>query len=131
MKKKILYILTTAVLICTAFLVGRNTAPHTTKTVTKTIHTMPEKVDLSNKDQFNYICDFMSQISDWNCGGGVNDELAVSTKDGYELYAQKQENVYAPKFKQFIGFNELSSWNIDGNILTITTSDGNTYTFNK
>ena len=92
---------------------------------------MPEKVDLSNKDQFNYICDFMSQISDWNCGGGVNDELAVSTKDGYELYAQKQENVYAPKFKQFIGFNEFASWTIDGNILTITTSDGNTYTFNK
>lgn len=101
MKKKILYILTTAVLICTAFLVGRNTAPHTTKTVTKTIHTMPEN------------------------------ELAVSTKDGYELYAQKQENVYAPKFKQFIGFNEFASWTIDGNILTITTSDGNTYTFNK
>lgn len=54
---------------------------------------MPEKVDLSNKDQFNYICDFMAKISDWNCGGGTNDELAVSTKDGYELYAQKQENV--------------------------------------
>ena len=92
---------------------------------------MPKKVDLSNKDQFNYICNFMSQISDWNCGGGADDELAVSTKDGYELYAQKQDNVYNPKFKQFIGFNELSSWNIDGNILTVTTSDGNSYTFNK
>ena len=129
MKRKILYILTTAVLICTAFLVGRNTAP--TKTTTKTVTVMPEKVDLSNKDQFNYICDFMSQISDWNCGCGVNDELAVSTKDGYELYAQKQENVYAPKFKQFIGFNELSSWNVDGSTLEIITSDGNTYTFDK
>lgn len=129
MKTKIFYILTTAVITLTAFYIGRNTVP--TKTTMKTVTAMPEKVDLSNKDQFNYICNFMSQISDWNCGGGVNDELAVSTKDGYELYAQKQENVYAPKFKQFIGINELSSWNVNGNILTITTSDGNTYTFNK
>ena len=128
MKKKI-YILTTAVLICTAFLVGRNTAP--TKTTTKNVTAMPEKVDLSNKDQFNYICSFMSQISDWNCGGGVNDELAVSTKDGYELYAQKQENVYSPELKQYIGLNELSSWNVDGSTLEIITSDGNTYTFDK
>ena len=129
MKKKILYILTTAVLICTAFLVGRNTAP--TKTTMKTITAMPEKVDLSNKDQFNYICDFMAEISDWNCGGGINDELAVSTKDGYELYAQKQENVYSPDIKQYIGLNELSSWNVDGSTLEIITSDGNTYTFDK
>ena len=92
---------------------------------------MPEKVDLSNKDQFNYICSFMGQIVDWNCGGGTNDELAVSTKDGYELYAQKHENVYTPKFKQFVGLNEFSSWNVAGNTLTITTSDGNAYTFNK
>ena len=32
---------------------------------------------------------------------------------------------------QYIGLNDFSSWNIDGNVLTITTSDGNTYTFNK
>lgn len=129
MKHKITYILTTAVLICTAFYIGRNTAP--THTTTKVVHTMPEKVDLSNKDQFNYICSFMSQVIDWNCSGGVDDELAVSTKDGYELYAQKQENVYIPKFKQYIGLNEFSSWNIDGNILTISTTDGNSYTFDK
>lgn len=129
MKKKITYILTTAVLICTAFYIGRNTAP--TKTTTKTVTVMPEKVDLSNKDQFNYICDFMAKISDWNCGGGTNDELAVSTKDGYELYAQKQENVYSPDLKQYIGLNELSSRNVDGSTLEIITSDGNTYTFDK
>ena len=131
MKKKITYILTMAVITLTAFYIGRNTAPHTTTTKAKVIHTMPEKVDLSNKDQFNYICDFMAKISDWNCGGGTNDELAVSTKDGYELYAQKQENVYSPDLKQYIGMKEFASWNVDGNILTITTSDGNTYTFNK
>lgn len=129
MKKKITYILITLAFITSAFFVGRNTT--STKTVTKTVTAMPEKVDLSNKDQFNYICSFMAQISDWNCGGGVNDELAVSTADGYELYAQKKESVYSPKFKQFIGFNELSSWNVDENTLTLTTSDGNNYTFDK
>lgn len=129
MKKKILYILATAVITLTAFYIGRNTAP--TKTTTKTVTVMPEKVDLSNQDQFDYICDFMAEISDWNCGGGTNDELAVSTKDGYELYAQKQENVYSPNLKQYIGFNELSSWNVNGSTLEIITSDGNTYTFDK
>ena len=131
MKHKITYILTTAVITLTAFYIGRNAAPTHTTTKAKVIHTMPEKVDLSNKDQFNYICNFMSQISDWNCGGGTNDELAVSTKDGYELYAQKQENVYSPELKQYIGLNELSSWNVDGSTLEIITSDGNTYTFDK
>lgn len=128
MKKKI-YILTTAVLICTAFLVGRNTAP--TKTTTakaKVIHTMPEKVDLSNKDQFDYIDTFLGSIVDWNTDGK---EMAVITKDGYELYLNKQASIYQPDLKQYIGMKEFASWNVDGNILTITTSDGNTYTFDK
>lgn len=128
MKKKILYILTTAVLICTAFLVGRNTSPHTTTAKTKVIHTMPEKVDLSDDAQFNYIDTFLGSIVDWNTDGK---EMAIMTSDGYELYLNKQETIYQPDIKQYIGLNELSSWNIDGNVLTITTSDGNTYTFNK
>lgn len=78
MKKKILYILTTAVLIYTAFYIGRNTAPHTTTTTTKVIHTMPKKVDLSNKDQFNYIDTFLGSIVDWNTDGK---EMAVMTSD--------------------------------------------------
>lgn len=128
MKKKILYILTTAVLICTAFYIGRNTAPHTTTTKAKVIHTMPEKVDLSNKDQFDYIDTFLGSIVDWNTDGK---EMAVMTSDGYELYLNKQETIYQPDIKQYIGMNEFSSWNNDGNILTITTSDGNDYTFDK
>ena len=127
MKKKITYTLISLALIASAFYIGRNTAEPTTKV----IHTMPEKIDLTDKDQFNYICSFMGQVVDWNCGGGADDELVVSTKDGYELYAQKQENIYTPKFKQYIGLNEFSSWNVDGNTLTITTSDGNNYTFDK
>lgn len=124
MKRKILYILTTAVLICTAFLVGRNTAEPTTKT----IHTMPEKVDLSDSKQFDYIDTFLGSITDWNTDGK---EMAIMTKDGYELYLNKQASIYQPDLKQYIGMKEFASWTIDGNILTITTSDGNTYTFNK
>lgn len=124
MKKKILYILTTAVITLTAFYIGRNTAEPTTKV----IHTMPEKVDLSNKEQFDYIDTFLGSVVDWNTDGK---EMAIMTSDGYELYINKQETIYQPNIKQYIGMKEFSSWNVDGNILTITTSDGNTYTFNK
>ena len=55
MKKKITYTLISLALIASAFYIGRNTAPHTTA---KTIHTMPEKVDLSDDTQFNYIDTF-------------------------------------------------------------------------
>ena len=128
MKKKILYILTTAVIILTAFYIGRNTAPHTTTAKAKVIHTMPEKVDLSNPKQFNYIDAFLGSIVDWNTDGT---EMAVMTSDGYELYLNKQETIYQPDIKQYIGMNEFSSWNVNGNTLTITTSDGNDYIFNK
>lgn len=124
MKKKILYILTTAVMTLTVFYIGRNTAEPTTKV----IHTMPEKVDLSQKDQFNYIDTFLGSIVDWNTDGK---EMAIMTSDGYELYLNKQTSIYQPDIKQYIGMNEFLSWNGDGNTLTVTTSDGNTYTFNK
>lgn len=126
MKRKILYILTTAVITLTAFYIGRNTTPHTT--TAKVIRTMPEKVDLSNSKQFNYIDAFLGSIVDWNTDGK---EMAIMTKDGYELYLNKQASIYQPDLKQYIGMKEFASWNIDGNILTITTSDGNTYTFDK
>lgn len=124
MKKKIIYILTTAVITLTAFYIGRNTAEPTTKV----IHTMPEKVDLSNPKQFNYIDTFLGSIVDWNTDGK---EMAIMTSDGYELYLNKQESIYQPDIKQYIGMKEFSSWNVDGNVLTITTLDGNNYTFNK
>ena len=89
---------------------------------------MPEKVDLSNKDQFDYIDTFLGSVIDWNTDGK---EMAIMTSDGYELYAYKQASIYKPDIKQYIGMNELSSWSIDGNTLTITTSDGNDYIFNK
>lgn len=124
MKKKILYILTTAVIILTAFYIGRNTAEPTTKV----IHTMPEKVNLSDSKQFDYIDNFLGSVVDWNTDGK---EMAIMTSDGYELYLNKQASIYQPNIKQYIGMNELSSWNVDGNTLTITTLDGNDYTFNR
>lgn len=128
MKTKIFYILTTAVITLTAFYIGRNTVPHTTTAKVKVIHTMPKKVDLSDDAQFNYIDTFLGSITDWNTDGK---EMAIMTKDGYELYLNKQASIYQPNLKQYIGMKEFASWNVDGNILTITTSDGNTYTFNK
>lgn len=126
MKRKITYILTTAVIAVTAFYIGRNTAP--TKTTTKTLTVMPEKVDLSDSKQFDYIDTFLGSITDWNTDGK---EMAIMTKDGYELYLNKQASIYQPDLKQYIGMKEFASWNVDGNILTITTSDWNTYTFDK
>lgn len=128
MKKKIIYILTTAVITLTAFYIGRNTTPHTTTAKAKVIHTMPEKVNLSDDAQFNYIDAFLGSVVDWNTDGK---EMAIMTSDGYELYLNKQEAIYQPDIKQYIGMNEFSSWNVDGNTLTITTTNGNTYTFNK
>lgn len=124
MKRKITYILTTAVITLTAFFIGRNTAEQTTKV----IHTMPGKVDLSNSKQFDYIDNFLGSVVDWNTDGK---EMAIMTSDGYELYLNKQASIYQPNIKQYIGMNELSSWNVDGSTLEIITSDGNTYTFNK
>ena len=77
MKRKITYILTTAVIILTAFYIGRNTAEPTTKV----IHTMPEKVDMSNSKQFDYIDNFLGSVVDWNTDGK---ELAIITSNGYE-----------------------------------------------
>lgn len=127
MKKKI-YILTTAVITLTAFYIGRNTAPHTTTAKAKVIHTMPEKVDLSDDAQFNYIDTFLGSVVDWNTDGK---EMAVMTSDGYELYLNKQKTIYQPDIKQYIGMNEFLSWNVNGNTLTITTLDGNDYAFNE
>lgn len=76
MKKKIIYILTTAVITLTAFYIGRNTAP--THTTTKVIHTMPEKVDLSDSKQFNYIDTFLGSIIDWNTDGTLLQQMEDS-----------------------------------------------------
>ena len=73
-------------------------------------------------------CESEITIVDWNCG---SDEMAFQLSDGTELYATKTENIYAPKFKQFVAFDEIQDMSkaSDGTI-TITTTDGNSYTVN-
>ena len=124
MKKKILYILTTAVIILTAFYIGRNTAEPTTKV----IHTMPEKVDLPDDAQFNYIDNFLGSIVDWNT---IGKELAIVTSDGYELYANKQETIYQEDIKAYLPLESICDFNISNDALEIITTDGNIYTFHR
>lgn len=124
MKKKILYILTTAVIILTAFYIGRNTAEPTTKV----IHTMPEKVDLSNSKQFDYIDNFLGSVVDWNTNGK---ELAIMTSDGYELYANKQETIYQEDIKDYLPLKSICDFNISNDVLEIMTADENIYTFHR
>lgn len=85
MKKKILYAATLAVISATAFFIGRNTAEPIQISENKT------HLDLSNEEDFDLACDFMSQIVDWTVG---TDGMAVLTADDYELYATRTQNIY-------------------------------------
>ena len=73
-------------------------------------------------------CESEITIVDWNCG---SDEMAFQLSDGTELYATKTENIYAPKFKSFVAFDEIQDMSkADDGTITITTNDGNSYTVN-
>lgn len=125
MKKKMVYLMITAVALFGSFEIGRQTQINTTGE--NVVETMPNGVDLADDTQYNYIDKFIGSITDWNTDGK---ELAIMTSDGYELYAQKQDNVYSESIKQYIGLNDIVAWNVDGNTLTITTN-GNNYIFDK
>lgn len=56
-----------------------------------------KKSSLSYEDK----CNFVSEIVDWNTDG---EELSVFTKDGYEFYAYKTEDIY--KNKLFVSIKE-------------------------
>lgn len=70
----------------------------------------------------------MDDIIDWNTDG---EEIAISLKNGNELYATQSENIYAPKFKRYVGFDEIQDIAETETTYEITTKDGNTYTVNK
>lgn len=73
-------------------------------------------------------CNSNITIVDWNVSG---DEMAFQLSDGTELYATKTENIYAPKFKQFVAFDEISDIvKANDNSITIYTTDGNSYSVN-
>lgn len=67
-------------------------------------------------------------IVDWNVS---SNEMAFMLSDGTELYATKTENIYTPKFKSFVAFDEIRDMSkADNGTITIVTTDGNSYTVN-
>ena len=116
MKRKILYMLTTAVIGVTAFFVGKNftTTPTEPETVQpETIQTAPELMEmtvessglfLEYSDGNNFYSYWIpsedleksglintANIIDWNTDGT---ELAVITENDYEWYAYKSADIY-------------------------------------
>ena len=111
MKRKILYILTTAIIATTAFFVGKNFTEPTQQP--ETIQTAPELMEMTVENGGLYLeytdgNNFYSywippkdlekaglidteNIIDWNTNGT---ELAIMTENGYEWYAYHSENVY-------------------------------------
>lgn len=114
MKKKIAYITTLAAISVGCFFIGRNTAANT----------IDNTVNEHDSDLLINVAD----IVDWNTGG---DELAITLKNDYEYYATKSQNVYTPKFKDYVGFNEIKEINETEDTYEITTKDGNIYTVDK
>ena len=73
-------------------------------------------------------CESEITIVDWNVSGN---EMAFQLSDGTELYATKTKNIYTPKFKSFVTFDEIQNVEkADDGTITITTTDGNSYTVN-
>lgn len=83
MKNKKVNILFVAVLIVISFFSGKISNYHLIQT------------------DYEKSCDVMAEIVDWNTDGN---ELEVFTKDGFEFYAYKSEDIY--KNKNFIPLEE-------------------------
>ena len=90
-----------------------------------------EKAVAESHDPNNWWRDYCNSditIVDWNVG---SDEMAFQLSDGTELYATKTENIYTPKFKQFVAFDEIQDMSkADDGAITIETMDGNSYVVN-
>lgn len=118
MKRKIAYIFTTAVISLTAFSIGKFTSesdtPDTETTETTTAETSVEtaqEIKSIEATEYGVLITFgddtgvfvdtesleksglidTANIVDWNTDG---EELAVITKNDYEYYAYKSENIY-------------------------------------
>lgn len=111
MKRKILYILTTAIIATTAFFVGKNFTEPTQQP--ETIQPGPELMEMTVEngglyleytDGKNFFTHWIpseglekaglintENIVDWNTNGK---ELSVITENDYEYYAYKSANIY-------------------------------------
>ena len=114
MKKKIAYISTLAIVSIGCFFIGRSTK----------VNTVDNTVNEHDSEWLINVAD----IVDWNTGGN---ELAITVKGDYEYYATKSQNVYAPKFKDYVGFDEIQDITETESTYEITTKDGNIYTVDK
>ena len=107
MKKKIIATLFTVTLATIAFLMGHAT-------------TATEKTMIAAEN-----------ITDWNTDGK---ELSISLSDGTEVYAYKSRDVYGEKCT-YIPCKDVASWKVTDDKtddkLTIITSDGNEFVFEK
>ena len=69
----------------------------------------------------------VEDITDWNTNG---EELSLSLSDNTEVYAYKSSNEYGEK-RAYIPCKDVNSWKVTDEGLTIVTSDGNEYVFEK
>ena len=103
MKKKIIATLFIAIIATSAFLMGHAT-------------TATEKTMIA-----------VENITDWNTDGK---EISLSMSDGTEVYAYKSVDEYGEK-RAYIPCNDVNSWKVTDNRLTIVTTDGNEFVFEK
>lgn len=104
MKKKIICTLSTAIIATSAFLMGHATTTATEKTMIAA-----------------------ENITDWNTNG---EEISLMLSDGSEVYAYKSRDEYGEK-RAYIPCKDVNSWKVTETGLTIVTTDGNEYVFEK
>lgn len=104
MKKKIIATLFTVTLAASAFLRGYVTTTATEKTLIA-----------------------VEDVTDWNTDGK---EISLMLSDDTEVYAYKSRDVYGEK-RAYIPCKDINSWKVTDEELTIITSDGNKYVFEK
>ena len=100
--------------------------------IKKDLEVLEKKLDAEiniskEKLEDNLIID-IRDIVDWNTDGT---EIALSLANGNELYTTQTQNIYAPKFKNYVGFNEIQSVEETETEIHITAKDGNVYTIEK
>lgn len=104
MKKKIITTLFIAIIATSAFLMGHATTTATEKTMIAA-----------------------ENITDWNTNG---EEISLMLSDGSEVYAYKSRDEYGEK-RAYIPCKDVNSWKVTETGLTIVTTDGNEYVFEK
>lgn len=93
-----------------------------------TLHINNRELHIPKEKLEDYFLIDLDEVVDWNTDGT---ELAISLKNGNELYATQSENIYAPEFKRYVGFDEIQGITEAETTYEITAKDGNTYTVNK